>query len=319
MPLLSVIIPAYNAAATIDACLESVLASVGREGEIICVNDGSTDGTGKKLQQWASKDSRIRIIHQDNGGVSRARNAALGQVTGRYVTFVDADDMVEADFLPSICKAAESTGADCVVAGWKERGRMHQLVEKLTTHEATAEWVAGLPNHTWARVYTAAVLERSGARFLPGLHMGEDTLFNYCLYPWCNKITLIPNAGYLYRHDTLGYLSSRGRESVIGMLDGADALAACYDRHGLLPKHKDMVLRFALHAMDCIRALAPLDRQSQASSQFRSLLRAVGIKEGNLIGLTPGKAKFVRHILEGSSGLGVSFYRKRFVRWLHRR
>lgn len=319
MPLLSVIIPAYNAARTIDACLESVLASVGREGEIICVNDGSTDGTGEKLQQWASKDSRIRVIRQDNGGVSRARNAALGQVTGRYVTFVDADDTVREDFLPALWSAAEATGADCVVAGWEEQGRVHQLTDTLTTHEATAEGVAALHGHVWSHAYSARALQRSQARFYPGLNWGEDTLFHYCLYPWCNKIALAPDTGYLYSHDSPHSLMTQTRQHVWSLLDGADALAAYYDRHDMLPRCKGLLLRFCIHAMNCVRAQAPLSRQKEAAGRMRSLFRSIGIGEGDTLPLRGKEKRLVRSLIHGGNALGYDFYKMRFLRLLHGR
>lgn len=319
MSLLSIIIPAYNAADTIDACLESVLASPGISCEIICVDDGSTDGTGAKLQQWARRDNRIRCISQPNSGVAAARNVALEHASGQYVTFVDADDTVEPGFLPALCAAAESTGADCVVAGWVERGRVHQLTQSVGIYAPTAERAASLPNHVWARVYAASILRRSKARFCPNLQMGEDTFFNYCVHPWCNKIALIPETGYQYRHDAPGYLSSRGKELALGMLDGADELAAYYDRHGMLAQHRDVFLRFCVHTMNCVRALAPFSRQREAASRMRSLLFAAGVREENVMKLPRKPAKLILSLLHGGDGLGFSFYKKRLVRMMHGR
>ncbi len=319
MALLSVIIPAYNAADTIDACLESVLASSGINSEIICVNDGSTDGTGEILQQWERQDNRIHCISQPNRGVAIARNVALEHASGQYVTFVDADDTIEPSFLPALCAAAESTGADCVVAGWVERGRVYQLTPSVVVYAPTAERAASLPNHGCARTYAASVLRRSEARFCPHLQMGEDTFFNYCVYPWCNKIALIPETGYQYRRDISGSLSSKGKELVLGMLDGADELAAYYERHGMLVQHRDVFLRFCVHTMNCVRALAPFSRQREAASRMRSLLLAVGMREEDAMQLPRKPAQLILSLLRGSDGLGFSFYKKRLVRMVHGR
>ena len=87
-PLISVIVPAYNAEAFLDQCLESIVAQSYSHLEILVVDDGSTDGTGSLCDQWARRDERIRIIHQTNGGHSAARNAALDVMTGELVTMV---------------------------------------------------------------------------------------------------------------------------------------------------------------------------------------------------------------------------------------
>ena len=99
MPFFSIIIPAYNVAPYLRECLDSVLKQTFTDWEAICVDDGSTDGSGAILDEYAAKDARFRVIHQANAGVSAARNAALDVVNGEYISFVDADDVVNDKFL----------------------------------------------------------------------------------------------------------------------------------------------------------------------------------------------------------------------------
>lgn len=91
-PFFSVIVPAYNVEGYLDECIRSVLANSLEDYEIVLVDDGSSDSTPRLVDEWAERDARIKVVHQENGGLSAARNAGLGEACGRYVVFLDADD-----------------------------------------------------------------------------------------------------------------------------------------------------------------------------------------------------------------------------------
>ena len=91
---LSVIVPVYNCTQYIDRCIESIVSQSFKEIELILVDDGSTDDSGVRCDEWADKDSRITVIHRENGGLSAARNTGIEHATSEYITFVDADDMI---------------------------------------------------------------------------------------------------------------------------------------------------------------------------------------------------------------------------------
>lgn len=105
MPYFSIIIPVYNVAPYLRECLDSVLAQTFTAWEAICVDDGSTDGSGAILDEYAAKDKRFRVIHQANAGVSAARNVAIGAVKGEWVGFLDADDVFRLNVL-DVCREA---------------------------------------------------------------------------------------------------------------------------------------------------------------------------------------------------------------------
>lgn len=88
---ISVIVPVYNAEEYIDRCVSSILCNEENDFEILLIDDGSTDGSGKKCDDWSLKDARIRVFHKSNGGVSSARNLGLDNARGRWIAFVDAD------------------------------------------------------------------------------------------------------------------------------------------------------------------------------------------------------------------------------------
>ena len=101
-PLISVIVPIYNVEEYLSGCLESILSQNFSDFEIICIDDGSTDESGSILEMYASKDSRIRTVHQENKGLSSARNVGLDMARGEYIAFCDSDDYYHPDFLKKL-------------------------------------------------------------------------------------------------------------------------------------------------------------------------------------------------------------------------
>lgn len=109
---ISVIVPVYNVRPYLDRCMESVLGQTFRDFELILVDDGSTDGSGERCDEWAEKDGRIRVFHQANAGQGAARNRAVRRSAGKWIVFVDADDYVAEDYLEYLWKLARKHGAD---------------------------------------------------------------------------------------------------------------------------------------------------------------------------------------------------------------
>ena len=184
--VISIIIPVYNVAAYVGATLDSVLTSTDRlnhEVEIICVDDGATDGSGKILDDYATRENRIRVVHQANAGVSAARNRGMELAQGELIAFLDADDTFLPRALPCIWKAYESTGADVIRYNWKV----------VTTHSTATDCEADKPLSTspiqidggklsplkHARCGQFLVISRQIAKQVrwPALSHGEDPLF----------------------------------------------------------------------------------------------------------------------------------------------
>lgn len=115
LPKVSVIIPVYNSETCLGQCLDSILCQTLRQIQIICVDDGSTDGSPRLLSQYAAMDSRIQILTQKNKGAGAARNLGLGAAQGEYLSFLDSDDFFEPDMLELACQKADACQADFVV------------------------------------------------------------------------------------------------------------------------------------------------------------------------------------------------------------
>ena len=105
------IVPVYNVGAYLQQCLQSIASQSYAHLEVIVVDDGSTDDSGKIADEWASHDNRFRVVHQPNGGLSAARNTALDHATGRYVTFVDSDDFIAPQYVEVLCQLIRESGA----------------------------------------------------------------------------------------------------------------------------------------------------------------------------------------------------------------
>lgn len=187
MLCISVIIPVYNSACFLPACLDSVLAQTHRELEIILVNDGSTDGSGDICDRYAAMDQRIRVIHQENGGVSRARNRGLELATGELISFIDSDDAMEPDMYELLVQLMQEHGADISHCGYKRFDKQGQLVREVNgTHrlmlqsgeEAIACMLRGehFTNGLWNKLFRREIL--LGLRFREDLKNNEDVLFN---------------------------------------------------------------------------------------------------------------------------------------------
>ena len=126
----SVIVPCYNVAPYVDECMSGLAEQTLGPMEIICVDDGSTDGTLELLYRWREKDNRLRVISQSNAGVSAARNAGLDAAEGKYVGFVDPDDRVDRRMFSRLLGAAEKNDADVVVCGCREFVEKDALLRK---------------------------------------------------------------------------------------------------------------------------------------------------------------------------------------------
>ena len=118
MPQISVIIPVYKVEQFLGDCIKSILSQTFSNYEIILVDDGSPDNSGKLCDEFAAGDSRIKVVHKENGGVSSARNKGIEIAEGEWICFVDSDDWVEPDYLEVMFKTAIENNADVSVCGF---------------------------------------------------------------------------------------------------------------------------------------------------------------------------------------------------------
>ena len=112
---ISVVVPVYNVENYLNECIESILQQTYHELEVILVDDGSTDRSGELCEEWKKKDKRIHVIHQSNQGLSEARNRGLENITGKYVAFVDSDDILHPQMYEHLADALQAEQADVAI------------------------------------------------------------------------------------------------------------------------------------------------------------------------------------------------------------
>lgn len=178
--LISVVVPVYNCGPYLDACLTSLQAQTWQNWEGILVDDGSTDGSGPLCDAWAQKDSRFRVFHQKNSGVSAARNAGIDAARGKYLAFLDADDRVEPEFLQVLRQTMEDTdlGVCCVFdpSHWNEK--VWQETVTVQTLRTTPSQYANpvYTNYLYNKLYRLDSI-RGAVRFPVSVRRCEDAYF----------------------------------------------------------------------------------------------------------------------------------------------
>lgn len=205
----SVIVPVYKVESVLPRCIESILNQTVTDFELILIDDGSPDRSGTICDEYAAKDPRIRVIHQKNGGVSRARNAGLDAARGEYIVFVDSDDWVDPDFLEKF----NSVSADLIIAGYRIEGHgiSEPVIRKyenstLALGDIRPAFEAGILNYACTKAFSAHVIKHFHIRFDENLCLSEDTLFVIQYAINCSTARVIDAVGYhyvKYSHATL--------------------------------------------------------------------------------------------------------------------
>lgn len=203
-PFISIIIPVFNGEGFVENCIESVVKQTLKELQIIIIDDGSNDHTLEILSNLATEDERITIIHQDNGGVSKARNAGLQVVTAEWVLFVDADDMIAPNYCASMLEAAHFLDADVVIARpyeekqpkngiLQEKGKLIQAC--LSYDETSYPFNIDAP---WGKIFRYRIICERHICFPEKLIRSEDAFFCLQFYDAAEKIGILNQFEYYH-------------------------------------------------------------------------------------------------------------------------
>lgn len=225
-PLISVIVPVYKVEPYLDKCISSIVNQTYKNLEIILVDDGSPDNCPAMCDVWATKDSRIRVIHKTNGGLSDARNAGLAVATGSLISFIDSDDWIEPDFFACLFEAIAGCNADvaeCTTQFVDENGRTlrtrkvaTQNIGRLTALRCLV-LESGVYQTVWDKLYRREIIQ--GIPFENGKY-NEDEF-------WTDQVLMRANSIAFVSAPLYNYLQRDG--SIIGTgynirrLDGLDA------------------------------------------------------------------------------------------------
>lgn len=260
LPLISVIVPVYKVEKYLAKCVDSILNQTYANLEIILVDDGSPDNCGKICDDYATKDSRVKVIHKENAGQSDARNAALDIMTGEYVNFVDSDDYIANDFIENLYKMIEQTGAQISLTAMKpfceyeiptKENFSNYHVEILDCDTALSQmfYQKRFDTCPQTKLYKADLFQ--GIRYPKGL-IFEDLGTIYKVMLRANRLSLSAYRGYFYllRGDSTegSFFKSLKYESCIKIIN-----QLLSDRAEMPPKSKkalnSRIVSFAFHIL----------------------------------------------------------------------
>lgn len=203
MPKISVIVPVYNTSMYLEKCLTSLINQTLTDIEIICINDGSTDNSLEILEKFAKEDSRIKVLSQENAGLSVTRNNGIKAATGEYIGFVDSDDYVDSSFYEKLYTAAKNNNADlsCATIIRKrpdtEKYRVHYTEEKIYTELKDKLETCSIPKccYVWNKIYRTELIK--DYPFKTGVYF-EDVLWTPEVLKRANKLVSVPEVNYYY-------------------------------------------------------------------------------------------------------------------------
>ncbi len=223
-PLVSVIVPVYNAEMYLDKCIQSIAEQTYERLEIILVDDGSTDNSPVICDSWIEKDSRIRVIHKKNGGVSTARNAGIANASGIFFSFVDSDDWILKDMISTLVDLQRKTDADVAGCCAYTVNAGETFVEQEVPNEVTTEYTFSkvlkdnFPDFLWslwAKIYRAELFNNLPDDLPEHLVMSEDIMLNTFLYKNSEKIVLTNSKYYIYFRNGNSAISGKLTERMI--------------------------------------------------------------------------------------------------------
>jgi glycosyltransferase involved in cell wall biosynthesis len=209
-PEVSVIIPVYNVEKYLRQCLDSVVNQTLWDIEVVCVDDGSTDNSSAILAEYAVRDTRITVLAQEHTGVSRARNRGIATASGKYVSFIDADDYININTLERLVKIADKNEADIVVFGGVTFPAIDDWANRCLSPRNVAyrsKFIRALFKENGSRpfihnkIFNRYFLESNHLLFSEELALGEDQVFQFFAFPRAHQITYISDKLYHYRQD----------------------------------------------------------------------------------------------------------------------
>lgn len=215
-PKVSIVVPVYNVERYLPACLDSILAQTLREIEVICVNDGSPDGSPEILAKYAAMDSRIKVVHKENGGLSSARNAAYPLLRGTYTLFVDSDDFIEPELCEKTVASADRENADMTLFFFSRTTNLFYggpLENFLLKHPSDGLGGKALIQHmnAWSKLWKTEFLLKNDILFPPGIYY-EDLVVHWKAVRLKPGIAVVPERLYCYRVNDESIIHTRSRK-----------------------------------------------------------------------------------------------------------
>ena len=300
-PVLSVIIPCYNAVKYFEKCISSIIDQVYHNLEIILVDDGSTDHTGELCDAWQNKDQRVRVIHKQNEGSSYARKTGIENATGEYIAFVDIDDWIDKDMFVNMMSALISTNSDiaqCGVCDVSEDGQItHREFENkdgsfeiFNREEGVLLIIADQKWHSymWNKIFKKQMFDN--ITFPKGRQMDDDISIAHSLFHNASQSVYLHDEYYYYYHRNDSICNTPNVVSQIKNL--YDQSNARYERylfvaqhpeyHSILTHAKNIALSVGITALRQMAAY-PLHFPDKCFEQHTKRLNTISLSRKDML------------------------------------
>lgn len=233
---LSVVVPVYKVEKYLDRCIESILTQTFSDFELILVDDGSPDNCPRMCDEWAEKDSRIKVIHQENGGLVAAVKHGIGLACAEYIAFVDSDDWIEPTFLQVLYNGIVENRADVAQCNFQrvEENDTYAYISPPRIFEGAEEikkellvpmadteipdLIPGMNNCRWSKIYRADILRDAVPFYDPAVTIAEDFLLNFAVFGLCKKIVVLDTPPlYSYCFNSSSILTEFSKKKMLNM------------------------------------------------------------------------------------------------------
>ena len=304
----SIIIPCYNSERYLRACMDTVLAQTMTDFEAILVDDGSSDGTLALARKIADEDPRVSVYHQENSGVSAARNLGLDHACGEWITFVDSDDLLPADALETMLQGTADC-VDMVVCAhetFDECGNTQKVIPQTRWMDLHGEelrravclrLIEGdcILNIMCNKLHRKSVIDRENIRLAPGVRIAEDALFNLEAALCGNGIAYVNRVTYRYRTHSASAMHTQAAGELLRHTPWLNAMREMLERRGVmgayyLPYLDSVVLRlykdggvlgvmnnFADQAVPLLPELSKCEKRMHVRDRIAGMLVACGV------------------------------------------
>lgn len=214
-PLISIIVPVYNVERYLPKCLDSIQAQTFTDFEAVLVDDGSTDGSGRICDEYATKDKRFKVIHKENGGVSSARNKGLEECRGQWCCFVDSDDWLDPAYLQNFM-VDDFERYGCIIQGFYKESEIQKQSYHCAFQDKDIQTASELlyilektplvkNGYLWHRIFRMQTIKDNNLKFPVGISFAEDGIFilNFMCYADYFRLTSTVGYHYMLRNNTL--------------------------------------------------------------------------------------------------------------------
>ena len=237
MPKVSVIVPIYNVQEFLPKCLESLVNQTLQDIQIILVNDGSQDNSGKIAEEFQNRfPDKIMLLNKENGGLSDARNFGLPYATGEFIAFLDSDDYIEKNAYEMMYQKAIDENADYVECDFYWEYPNDKKIDKCNLYFGKKEMLTNVRVVAWNKLIKRQIIEEHSIYFPKGLRY-EDVQFTYQLVPYLERTSYVnqPFIHYVQREDSIANSQNERNREIFEVLDN---VISYYQEHGFYDEYR---------------------------------------------------------------------------------